>query len=434
MDLSVSGTNKSSSSKKKKKKKHKEQQTVAKKASYVIKTERGDLDEFTSEEEEDDHDYRKGGYHPVQIGNSFNNRYKVIKKLGWGHFSTVWLATDKETHQHVALKIVKSARHYTEAAKDEIAILKKIRDEDPKREMCVVQLVDSFEHYGPHGTHVCMVFENLGCNLLTLIKLYNYRGLPIPLVKILTKQILIGLDFLHTKCSIIHTDLKPENVLLVKNPKLSRKVENTEDDSKDRDGKSKFIIPKTKEELIECFSDGAYRCKIVDLGNACWVDRHFTDDVQTRQYRAPEVILGYKYGPPIDIWSLACIVFELLTGDLLFEPKSGKDYHKDDDHLAQIIELMGKIPKDFATGGSASSIYFNRRGELKKIKRLTYWGLKDVLIEKYKFSEEDAEEITDFMTPMLEYIPSKRADAHTCLKHPWICNVDINNFESAFEA
>lgn len=116
MDLSVSGTNKSSSSKKKKKKKHKEQQTVAKKASYVIKTERGDLDEFTSEEEEDDHDYRKGliynhclfphyfffnllfllgGYHPVQIGNSFNNRYKVIKKLGWGHFSTVWLATDK---------------------------------------------------------------------------------------------------------------------------------------------------------------------------------------------------------------------------------------------------------------------------------------------------------------------------------------------------
>jgi len=78
------------------------------------------------------------------------------------------------------------------------------------------------------------------------------------------------------------------------------------------------------------FGDGAYRVKIVDLGNACWVDKHFTDDVQTRQYRAPEIILGARYSTPIDIWSMACIVFELLTGDLLFEPRSGKTFGKND--------------------------------------------------------------------------------------------------------
>jgi len=59
-----------------------------------------------------------------------------------------------------------------------------------------------------------MVFNVLGSNLLALIKKFNYRGLPIPVVKILTKQILIGLDYLHTKCSIIHTDLKPGDIPL----------------------------------------------------------------------------------------------------------------------------------------------------------------------------------------------------------------------------
>jgi serine/threonine-protein kinase SRPK3 len=64
--------------------------------------------------------------------------------------------------------------------------------------------------------------------------------------------------------------------------------------------------------------------KIADLGNACWVDKHFTDDIQTRQYRSPEAIIGFPYDAAADIWSFACIVFELATGDLLFKPKTGK--------------------------------------------------------------------------------------------------------------
>merc|ERR1711974_322412 len=63
--------------------------------------------------------YRKGGYHPVTIGEWYKHRYQIKKKLGWGHFSTVWLALDSKTGDYVALKIVKSAPHYTEAAMDE---------------------------------------------------------------------------------------------------------------------------------------------------------------------------------------------------------------------------------------------------------------------------------------------------------------------------
>ena len=77
--------------------------------------------------------------------------------------------------------------------------------------------------------------------------------------------------------------------------------------------------------------------KIVDLGNACWTHHHFTSEIQTRQYRSPEVIIGAGYGPSADIWSFACMIFELITGDFLFEPRKGTTFGKDDDHLAQVI-------------------------------------------------------------------------------------------------
>ena len=187
-------------------------------------------EDYTDDGDEDSDAYRTGGYHPVHLGDMFAKRYLVVEKLGWGHFSTVWMCRDTSqgtspsTRKYVALKIQKSATHYRDAAFDEIELLNSVskactseavlKEHGSGFDPPVVMLLDNFEHTGPHGRHVCMVFESLGENLLKVIKNYEYQGMSIPVVQNFTRQILLGLDFLHRHCKIIHTDLKPENVLV----------------------------------------------------------------------------------------------------------------------------------------------------------------------------------------------------------------------------
>ncbi|RWS31943.1 SRSF protein kinase 2-like protein, partial [Leptotrombidium deliense] len=554
--------------------------------------------ESDDDEQEDPSDYVKGGYHPVKIGELFNGRYHVVRKLGWGHFSTVWLCWDLTDKRFVALKVVKSATHYTETALDEIKLLKCVRESDPCDPfgIKVVQLLDDFKISGVNGTHVCMVFEVLGHNLLKLIIRSNYEGIPIKNVKTIIKQVLQGLDYLHRKCQIIHTDIKPENILIAvddnyvrklaheatqwrklgvklplsfvstvpkeqiqasvctkmsknKKRKLKKKAKKQQqllemqlqeleqlekqdspanldkqsleenDDSEDHvqfskndvcdyetdgaegnrhldryscesetstttsvqlcnghhynstqenDGEDKKYLSSSARNLLErsestlsanCSNHketelrrvascpGNYfnnprivdkrpdpsfevcdiNVKVADLGNACWIHHHFTEDIQTRQYRCLEVIIGAGYGTPADIWSTACMAFELATGDYLFEPHSAEEYSRDEDHLAHIIELLGEIPKHIMFSGKYSREFFNKRGELRNIHTLKPWALYEVLTEKYDWQPTAAQEFADFLVPMLAYDPEKRAKACECLVHPWLADSDSDS-------
>ncbi|KAF9522960.1 kinase-like domain-containing protein [Crepidotus variabilis] len=536
-----------------------------------------------TEDEEDWEDYVKGGYHPVKIGDTFSEgRYVVVRKLGWGHFSTVWLAQDTKMNRHVALKVVKSAPRYTETALDEIKLLQRLITSStppvaptasnphpppspahthPGRSH-VISFLDHFRHKGPNGIHVCMVFEVLGENLLGLIKRHQNKGVSMQLVKQIAKQILLGLDYMHRCCGVIHTDLKPENVLIciddVENiiqtelatstatastpptrlvgvppskgrggnqtprsesifiitgsqplpspsssfgssPMLDKwafgmsKIDGDTSGSKPSSVEKGGLTMTTKQRraqstdlaagvenvtldtragfvgrtsapvpgqqpqqpgpsllaatkpnglpinvdphasmsidpqsddsssYIEAPINEKITVKIADLGNATWIEHHFTDDIQTRQYRCPEVILGAKWGPSSDLWSIACILFELITGgDYLFDPASGSRYSKDDDHIAQIIELLGEIPKSVAFAGKYSHEFFNRKGELRHINKLRNWPLRDVLHDKYLFPRPDADALANFLTPMLRLHPDKRAKANELVHHNFL--------------
>jgi len=165
--------------------------------------------------------------------------------------------------------------------------------------------------------------------------------------------------------------------------------------------------------------------KLADFGNGCEANRKITDEIQTRQYRSPEVIIGAHWDDTADVWSAACMFFELITGDFLFDPRTGKDWSRDEDHLALMIELIGSHPpKEWALSGKYSKDFFTPQGKLKHIGKLKYWSLKDVLKQKYSHEEDAAEEISNFLLPMLAWEPSKRHSAAEALKNPWLYKWD----------
>lgn len=233
-------------------------------------------------------------------------------------------------------------------------------DGDPSNSKCVVHLIDHFKHTGPNGQHLCMVLEFLGDSLLRLIRYNRYKGLSLNKVREICKCILIGLDYLHRELGLIHTDLKPENILLfssidaAKDPvrsELSPILERPEGNptsgvtsliEKRLKRRARRAVAKISEKrssmggTVEAQKSDRnvngidMRCKIVDFGNACWADKQIAEEIQTRQYRAPEVILQTGYSFSVDMWSFACTAFELATGDMMFTPKGGQGFSEDE--------------------------------------------------------------------------------------------------------
>nr|XP_009933454.1 PREDICTED: SRSF protein kinase 3-like [Opisthocomus hoazin] len=173
-------------------------------------------------------------------------------------------------------------------------------------------------------------------------------------------QVLAGLHFLHKRCRIIHADIKPENILLCGRDKtLQRLLPDTLDCGQRTDLRLEGPGGDLGNQLEE--SDlMSIEVKIADLGSACWTYKPFSKEIQTQPYRALEVLLGLDYGTPADIWSMGCLAFEMATGECLFDPQPGKYFSRDDDHVARIIELLGRIPPQIALSWNKSTKFFSR--------------------------------------------------------------------------
>ena len=184
--------------------------------------------------------------------------------------------------------------------------------------------------------------------------------------------------------------------------------------------KAPKISESDKFQITDLYKSANLTFKIVDLGNACWTNKHFSEDIQTRQYRAPEVILGSGYDTSADIWSLACMAFELITGDYLFDPKGSDEYPRDEDHIALVIELLGDFPHHVLAKSKHFKSFFTKRRTLRHIKALRPWSLKEVLIQKYSMCVPEANVLSEFLEQMLVLDAKKRCSAHDLLKHKWL--------------
>ncbi|XP_074952051.1 SRSF protein kinase 3-like isoform X7 [Phalacrocorax aristotelis] len=336
---------------------------------------------------------RTGGHHPTREGEVFNMRYQALRKLGCGTFATVWLCQDTRRKKHVAVKVLKSREGFAEAAQDEVALLhcvSSMKKKDQAGEN-IISLLDNFRMIGENGFHVCLVFEVLGPSLRCLMGNYTAQGLPLPFVKKSLQQVKSLQRLLP---DMLDCDQRTDLRLKGPGGDLGNRLEE-----------------------LDLMS---IEVKIADLGSACWTYKPFSKEIQTQPYRALEVLLGLDYGTPADIWSTGCLAFEMATGECLFDPQPGKYFSRDDDHVALIIELLGRIPPQIAFSWNKSTKFFSRPGALLRISRLSPRSLHSILADRHNWTKHEVTPFAAFLLPALRYAPERRATAAQCLQHAWL--------------
>ncbi len=291
--------------------------------------------------------------------------------IGSGTFSTVYKARKEGTDKVVALKFIRANVRYVEDAQEfETQILEKIRDTP-----YLINLLDSFLY---QKKHFVMVFPCLDKSLYDHIKEKNRLGLEE--IRNIALQFATGLCYLHELHGIVHTDLKPENVI---------------------------------------FTDASRKCiQLIDFGSSI-VEKtdHKSSIISTRQYRAPEVILDcIEWDFKADVWSFGCILMEMFTGKLLFRT------HNSHEHLNQIETVTGRrIPWYF----SASKKYFTDNDNQRFLVRTRQYKKVSPLVNQIFFQGEKNEKYADLVTfynlvnRCLTIDPRARISMKEILQHPF---------------
>jgi serine/threonine protein kinase len=341
------------------------------------------------------------------IGFIVDHRYQIRALIGRGTFCLVWVAFDHVTQENVAIKALKSSQN--DMFEDESMINRHLTNHFASNTK-VVQFLRCFYHLD----HACMVFELASHNILTFLNYFDdpLVNVPLNLIRKIVRDTLEGLAFMHSH-GVIHTDLKPENVL------ASRPL---------------FPYgPFPGDETASVFDPvdddpNTIDFKLGDIGNSCFVGFPTNALIQTRQYRSPEVLLGLPYDTPADIWSLACMTFEFATGGHLFDPElddndsasscSENKVLVDALHLSMIEQVIGPIPMDWARQGADYHLLY-RDGELIKRCEDELPSVFDQLLKR-RMPDSEAAELADFIGPMLAVIPAQRPSAAEMLESSWL--------------
>lgn len=277
------------------------------------------------------------GNYIAKQGDHIVYRYEIYNILGKGTFANTYKCFDHKQKQFCAVKILKNNKRFQFLSEKEVKILKKIKENNIDKKFGVVHMLDHYKF----RKHYCIVFELLDMSLLQHLKLNNRRSFPIEVCKSFTKCLLNSLEFLNS-LHIIHSDIKPANLVFS--------------------------------------SDPHNPLKLIDFGTSCYYEDLHSTYIQSRYYRAPEVIMKLGLTQAIDMWSLGCVVYELATGCILFQGKNENEV------LKLIVKYKGRPPQDmivcsgkenFPWGEKSCEFEFADKGLVNFLESIFYVGCLD---------------------------------------------------------
>uniref|UniRef100_A0A667YDA9 non-specific serine/threonine protein kinase n=1 Tax=Myripristis murdjan TaxID=586833 RepID=A0A667YDA9_9TELE len=355
----------------------------------------------------------EGDYQLVQheVLCSMTNTYEVLEFLGRGTFGQVVKCWKRGTNEIVAIKILKNHPSYARQGQIEVSILARLSTESAD-DYNFVRAYECFQH----KNHTCLVFEMLEQNLYDFLKQNKFSPLPLKYIRPVLQQVATALMKLKS-LGLIHADLKPENIMLV-------------DPSRQ-----------------------PYRVKVIDFGSASHVSKAVCSTyLQSRYYRAPEIILGLPFCEAIDMWSLGCVIAELFLGWPLYPGAS--EY----DQIRYISQTQGLPAEYLLSAGTKTTRFFNRDPDstypLWRLKTPEdhegETGIKSKEARKYIFNclddmaqvnmtsdlegsdmlaeKADRREFIDLLTKMLTIDADKRITPIETLNHPFVTMSHLLDF------
>ena len=324
----------------------------------------------------------KGDYLP-RVGDHIAFRYEILSLLGKGTFGIVVKCRDHKCGEIVAVKILKNRQLFHQQGVSEICILQKLREKDVDGSAPVVLMKGSFLF----RKHLCISFEYLNSTITDHVKALKLPSIPNSMLKTFAQQLLTALCFIK-KAHIIHCDLKPDNVLMTDQGTL----------------------------------------KVIDFGSACFENAKGQMYIQSRHYRAPEVILETGYGTGIDMWSLGCLLAGLAKGMTMFPGDSEKQ------QLALIMEMLGPPPKSQILQSPKRSLFFDQTHSPKLVHTSKGRAMFPGSLSLNLFLAGRETTFADFVGRCLDLNPTTRMTPEQGLTHPWLTSDDCKGRPSSVMA
>ncbi|KAF2151295.1 kinase-like protein [Myriangium duriaei CBS 260.36] len=365
--------------------------------------------------------YRPGGYHPIHLGDVLNARYRILHKVGWGAYSTVWAARDERSQRHVAIKVKVSKSLPTNR---EVDVLKKIQGADAG----VMQLLDFFSIEGPNGSHDCIVAELLGPSIADYLEAQSLTRVPLSTAKSFARQVLIALSKLH-KLNIGHGDLHTRNISLkseswasmttdrleriLGSPKMSP-VRSDHHDQPLESGVPRYLVGPASA-YIDPSQLNSYNIVLTDFGEAFQDgDRDKPSTLQTPLYlRAPEVIFEDEWDHGVDLWTAGCTIFELVTG----QPPFDSVMTTREILIGQMIEEIGPLPERWSIKTKDMNIILDDEAS-----SLQDWLEEVYLGDSERLTPHDMHEMKslgDLLRRLMQYEPRDRQSAREAAENHW---------------